>query len=118
MYDEWLTADDRLTSFSKYRGKSLGRVKGAESPSAQGTQSSDEDLDIKERVPIRTDRPSLRETVTDGNHVTIVQAHNNGFSDSQEIPVSMDNMRPKGTEDQYITSPSGEALVANIEGKV
>ena len=26
----------------------------------------------------------------------------------------MDNVRPEGTEDQYVTSPSGEALGRNV----
>ena len=58
--------------------------------------------------------PSVREPGTDGNHAPIGQAHNNGFSDSQEIPVSMENMRPKGTEDQSVTSTSGDSLVRNV----
>ena len=41
----------------------------------------------------------------------LVKAQNNGSSDnSQEIPVSMDNVRPEGTEDQSITSADGEYL--------
>ena len=39
--DEWLTADEQLTIFSKAREQILGRVKGKESPSVQGTQSSE-----------------------------------------------------------------------------
>ena len=34
--DEWLTSDERLTSFSKAREKIVGRVKGSEYPSVQG----------------------------------------------------------------------------------
>ena len=50
-----------------------------------------------------------------GNHVPIGQARNNGSSaNSQEIPVSMDNVCPKGTEYQYVTSPSGESLGRNF----
>ena len=37
--DEWLTADEKLTRFSKAREKILGRVKGSESPYVQGPQS-------------------------------------------------------------------------------
>ena len=37
--DEWLTADDWLTSFSKSREKIVGSVKGPESPSVQVPQS-------------------------------------------------------------------------------
>ena len=48
--DEWLTADDQLTRFSKAREKIVGKVKGAESPSVQGPQSSKEDLVVKEGV--------------------------------------------------------------------
>ena len=44
----------------------------------------------------------------------IVQAQNDGSSDSQEISVSMENVRPEGTEDQYVTSPNGEALGRNF----
>ena len=37
---------------------------------------------------------------TSGNHATIGQAQNDGSSDnSQEIPVSMDNVFPERTED-------------------
>ena len=39
--DEWLTANEQLTNFSKAREKIVGRVKGSESPSAQGPQYSD-----------------------------------------------------------------------------
>ena len=45
--DEWLTSDERLTCFSRAREKNLGRVKGAESPSVQGPQSSEEDLVLR-----------------------------------------------------------------------
>ena len=66
-------------------------------------------------VQIRTEKPSVREPVTNGNNAPIGQAQNNGSSDnSQEIPVSMDNERPKGTEDQYITSADGEDLRRNF----
>ena len=41
-------------------------------------------------------RPSVREPGTDGNHEPIGQAQNDGSSDSQEIPVSMENLRPGG----------------------
>ena len=52
---------------------------------------------------------------TNGNHAPIGQAQNDGSSaNSQEIPVSMDNVRPEGTEDQYVTSPNGEALGRNF----
>ena len=38
--DEWLNANEKLTRFSKAREKSLGRVKGLESPYVKGPQSS------------------------------------------------------------------------------
>ena len=56
--DECLTANDQLTRFSKSREQIIGRVKGTESPSVQGTQSSDEDLFARERVPSKTEMPS------------------------------------------------------------
>ena len=96
--DEWLTADGQLTRFSKAREKIVGRVKGTELPSVQGPQSSEEDLFVRERVPIRTERPSVREHGTNGNHAPIGQAQNGSFSaNSQEIPVSMDNVCQEGT---------------------
>ena len=44
----------------------------------------------------------------------IGQAQNESSSDSQEIMVSMDNVRPEGTGYQYVTSPNGEALGRNF----
>ena len=38
--DEWLTADEQLTRFSKAREQIIGRVKGTESTYVQGPQSS------------------------------------------------------------------------------
>ena len=35
--DEWLTDNDWLTRFSKAREKIVGKVKGTESPSFQGS---------------------------------------------------------------------------------
>ena len=55
--DEWLTADEQLTRFSKSREQIVGRVKGTESPSVQGTQYYEEDLVVMERFPSRTDVP-------------------------------------------------------------
>ena len=110
-----MTADERLTSFSKYREKIVGRVKGADSTSIQGPQYSEEDLVLGEMVPIRTERLSFRETGTDGNHSPFGQAKNNGYtSNSQEIPASMENVRPEGTEDQSITFASGEYFGRNV----
>ena len=112
--DDWLTADERLTCFSKAREKIVGRVKGSESPYVQGPQYYEKDLVVRDRFPIRTERPPVRETVTNGNHAPIVQAQNDGYSDSQEIPVSMYNVRLEGTGDQFVTSPNGEALGRNV----
>ena len=39
--DEWLTANEQLTRFSKSREKIVGRVKGSESPSVQEPQYSE-----------------------------------------------------------------------------
>ena len=78
--DECLTDDDQLTRFSKAREQIGGMVKGTESPSVQGPQSSEEDLVVRERVPSRTEIPSVREPVTNGNHAPIGQAQNYGSS--------------------------------------
>ena len=52
--DEFLNADERLTSFSKAREKIMWRVNGEEFPSVQGARSSEEDLVVRERVPSMT----------------------------------------------------------------
>ena len=110
-----MNTNEQLTRFSKAREQIVGRVKGIESPSVQGPQSSEEDLVVRERFPIRTDIPSVIEPGTNGNHTTIGQAQNGGSSANiQEIPVSTDNVCPEGTEDQYVTSPRGEALGRNV----
>ena len=83
-------------------------------PSFQGPQSYEEDLVVRERVPRRTEGPSVIEPGTNWNHAPIGQAQNYGSSDSQEITVSMDNVRPEGTEDQYVTSTDGEYLGRNF----
>ena len=45
----------------------------------------------------------------------IVQAQNDGSSANiQEISVSIDNVRPEGTEEQSVTSPYGEDLGKNV----
>ena len=63
--------------------------------------------------------PSVREPGTNGNHAPIGQAQNGGSSaNSQEIPVSMDNVCPDGNEKQYVTSPSGEALGRGLHQKI
>ena len=57
----------------------------------------------------------VREPGTNGNHAPSGQAQNNGSSaNSQEIPVSMENERPEGTEDQSIKSADGEDLRRNV----
>ena len=53
--DEWLTAEDHLTCFSKARDQIVGRVKGTQSLYFQGPHSSEEDLVVRERVPSRTE---------------------------------------------------------------
>ena len=107
--------EEQLTHFSKAREQIVGRVKGTELPSVQGPQSSEEDLIVRERVPRSTKMPSVREPGTNGNHAHIGQAQNGGSSvNSREIPVSMDNVCPDGNENQYVKSPSGEALVRNV----
>ena len=98
--DEWLTADEKVTRFSKAREQIVGRVKGTESPSVQGPQSHEEYLVVRERVLSRTERTSFREPGTNGNHALIGQAQYGGSSANvQEILVSMDNVCPGGTED-------------------
>ena len=78
-------------------------------------RATGEDLVVRDRVPIKTERPSVREPGTNGNHAPIGQSHNDGSSDnSQEIPVSIDNVRPEGNEDQSITSADGEYLRRNF----
>ena len=109
-----MTAYEQLTCFSKAREKIILRVKGSESPSVQGTQSYEEDLVVRDRVPSRTDRQSVRKPVTNGNHAPTGQAQNDVSSDSKKNPVSMENVRPEGTKDQSITSPNGEALGRNV----
>ena len=47
LYDEWFTADEQLTRFSKAREKIVGRFKGTESPSVQGPQYYEEDLFVR-----------------------------------------------------------------------
>ena len=45
----------------------------------------------------------------------IGQANNDSSSaNSQRIPVSMYNVNPEGTEEQYDTYPSGETLGRNV----
>ena len=69
--DEWLTVDEQLTRCIKAIEKFLGRVKATELPYFQGPQSYEEDLVVRERVPSRTERPSVREPGTNVNHAPI-----------------------------------------------
>ena len=65
-------------------------------------------------IPVRTESPPVREPGTNENHAPIGQSQNDGASaNSQEIPVSMDNVCPEVTEDQSITSSDGEDLRRN-----
>ena len=72
--DEWFTANEHLRRFSKAREQIVGRIKGIESPSIQGPQYSEEELVVRERVPSRTERPSVREPGNNRNHAPIGQA--------------------------------------------
>ena len=45
--DDWLSADEWLTSFRKSKERIVGNPKGAEWPSVQGNQSSEEDLVVR-----------------------------------------------------------------------
>ena len=47
LYDEWLTDDEWLTHFRKYRENIVGRFKGSESPSVQGTQYFEGDIAVR-----------------------------------------------------------------------
>ena len=62
----------------KYRDQIVGRVKGVYFPSIQGTQSSEEDLVVRERVTRSTERLSVREPGTNGNHAPFGKEHNDG----------------------------------------
>ena len=110
-----MIANECLTHFSKAREKNVGRVKRSKSASIQGPIYYEEDLVVRERVPSRTEIPSVREPGTNGNHATIGQAQNGGSSANiQEIPFLVDNVCPYGNENQYVTYPSGEALGRNV----
>ena len=43
-------------------------------------RETEEDLVVRERVSIKTERPPVREPGTNGNHAPIVQAQNDGSS--------------------------------------
>ena len=88
MDDEWLTADEQLTHFSKARERILSRIKVSELPYIQGPQSSEEELVVRERFTSIAYSPSVREPVTNGNDAPVGQLQKNGSSDnSQEMPV-------------------------------
>ena len=72
--------DERLTRFIKDIEQIVGRVKAAESPYVQGSQTYEEDLVVRARVSSRTKRPSVREPGTNRNHTPIGQEHNDGYS--------------------------------------
>ena len=77
--------------------------------------ATEEDLVVRDRVPSGTERQSVREPVTNGNHAPIGQSQNKDYNaNSQEITVSMDNGRPEVTEEKYITSVDGEDLRRNV----
>ena len=74
-------------------------------------RATGKDLVLRERVP----NQELETISQRRNRPPISQAQNDGSSDnSQEIPVSMDNVPPEGIEDQYITSSYGEDLRRNV----
>ena len=81
--DDWLTDYEQLPNFSKVRQKIVGKVKGSELPSVQRTQSYEEELVVRVRVPSRTERPPVIEPGTKGSHAIIGQAQNEGSRDSQ-----------------------------------
>ena len=81
---ERLTADGHRISFSEYIYRIVGRAKGEESISVQGHPSSDEDLFVREKVPRRTERPSVRKPGINGNDVPIGQAQNYGSIDNSQ----------------------------------
>ena len=59
-------------------------VKRADFPYVQGSQSSEEEVVVRDRVLNRTERPSVREPGINGNHAPICQAWNNGSSDNSQ----------------------------------
>ena len=75
-----MTANEQLTRFSKAREQIVGRFKVTESSSVHGPQYSEEDLVLRERVPSRTERPSVIEPGTNGNHASIGKAQSGGSS--------------------------------------
>ena len=77
--------------------------------------ATEEDLVVRERVSSRTEGASVKKPGTNGNHAPIGQAQNEcSIANSQEILVSMDNVRPEGTKDQSIKYTDGEDLRRNV----
>ena len=65
--------------------------------------------------PSSTDSPSVREPCVDGNISPVVQVWNDVYStNSQEILILVDNIRPEDTGYQSVTSPILEALGGNF----
>ena len=61
-----------------------------------------------ERYPIRNERTPARNPSTGGSHAPVFQIWNDGsITNSQVIPVLMENDFPEGPQDQYVTSKSG-----------
>ena len=77
--DGWLIADKQLTRFRKYGDWILGRVKISELKSVQGPKYSEKDLVLKEEDSKRTERLSVTESITNRNHVPVVEVWNNSF---------------------------------------
>ena len=80
MDDEWLNDYERSTHFSKARDQIVGRFKGSEYPFSQGHQYYKEYLVVRERVPIRNERPLVSETDTYENNAPIGQVRNDDYS--------------------------------------
>ena len=79
MYYGWLTADERLAHFSKARDRILRRAKVAKSPSIQGPQSSEGDLVVLKKDPIRTDMSLVSKSSTNRNHVSVCSLWKNDY---------------------------------------
>ena len=77
----------------------------------QGLQYYEDDLFVRERVPVRTRRLPVSDPGTDGSCEPVGKVQKYCSSTNRyEIMVSMGNGFPKGTKDQSVTSTSGEAL--------
>ena len=57
--DGWLTDDEGLTHYNKFRKNILEKVKGEDSPYVQGLQSFEEFQMTMERFPRGAKRPSV-----------------------------------------------------------